>query len=124
MRANYGHIKKAITNIVVGLVFTALFAYMKVKGEWNKFVIWIAFNYIALLIQKNPDWTPEEIIIEIDGLEIGPYNFTLIVFDGLGGVNSNQIDVSVVNNNNMIYVYIGIIVILVGILLFVKSRKG
>ncbi|WP_371804192.1 NosD domain-containing protein [Candidatus Lokiarchaeum ossiferum] len=76
------------------------------------------------LIATGDDWTPGEIIIDIDGLEIGTYNFTLIVSDGLGGVNSNQINVSVVNTNNMLYVFIGIIVIFVGILLFINNRKG
>jgi hypothetical protein len=98
-------------------------------------VNWTVFDFFSFeasyevyqngeLILSGSDWTPEEIIIDIDGLEVGSYNFTLIVFDGLGGVNSNQIDVFVVNNNNGIYIFIGIIVILVGILLFVKSRKG
>ena len=98
-------------------------------------VNWTVFDFFSFeasyevyqngeLILSGSDWTPEEIIIDIDGLDVGSYNFTLIVFDGLGGVNSNQIDVSVVNNNNMIYVFIGIIAIFVVILLFVKSRKG
>ena len=98
-------------------------------------VNWTVFDIISFeasyevyqndeLILSGDDWTPEEIMIDIDGLEVGSYNFTLIVFDGLGGVNSNQIDVSVVNNNNMLYVFIGVLVVFVGILLFVRSRKG
>ncbi|MHA1730176.1 MAG: NosD domain-containing protein [Promethearchaeota archaeon] len=98
-------------------------------------VNWTVFDFFSFeasyevyqngkLILSGHDWTPEEIVIEIDELEVGLFNFTLIVYDGLGGVNSNQIDVSVVNNNNMVYVFIGIIVIFVGILLFVKRWKG
>ncbi|UYP48704.1 hypothetical protein NEF87_004989 [Candidatus Lokiarchaeum ossiferum] len=98
-------------------------------------VNWTVFDMISFdafyevyqngeLILSGDDWTPEEIVINIDGLEVGSYNFTLIVFDGLGGINSNQIDVSVVNNNNMLYVFIGILVVFVGILLFIKIRKG
>ncbi len=78
----------------------------------------------GVLISSAEDWNPEEIIIDIDGLEIGYYNFTLVVFDGLGGMNSNQIDVSVVNDNDLMYVFIGLIVVFVGIILFVKNRKG
>ncbi len=110
---NHSYIYKSTENIVNWTVMdmTSYGAYYEIYLNGEK-------------ILSEHDWEPDEIIIDIDGLDVGSYNFTLIVFDGLGGMNSNQIDVSVVNNNVLMYVFIGIIAVFVGVILFVKNRKG
>lgn len=76
------------------------------------------------LIEEGKNWNPQEIEINVDSLEVGPYNFTLKVYDGLGGVNSNQIDISIVNSNTGLIIFISVFgVLFLGIITIVILRR-
>ncbi len=76
------------------------------------------------LIEEGKNWDPQEIEINVDSLEVGPYNFTLKVYDGLGGVSSNQIDISIVNSNTGLIIFISVFgVLFFGIITIIILRR-
>jgi len=76
------------------------------------------------LIEEENNWDPQEIEINIDSLEVGPYNFTLKVYDGLGGVSTNQIDIYVINSNTGLIIFVSVFgVLFLGIITIVILRK-
>lgn len=106
-----------------------------VVGSVDNFINWTVMDMFyfnasyeiyrnGALIEEENNWDPQEIEINIDSLEVGPYNFTLKVYDGLGGVNTNQIDISVINSNTGLIIFVSVFgVLFLGIITIVILRK-
>ncbi|MCP4762429.1 MAG: hypothetical protein GY870_11660 [archaeon] len=75
------------------------------------------------VVKENIEWDQNSsIILDIDGLELGPYNFTIVIEDNLDTSISSVVLIRVINNNNGIYILMGIIgvLILVGVITIKK----
>ncbi len=106
-----------------------------VVGSVDNFINWTVMDMFYFnasyeiyrngdLIEVENSWNPQEIEISIDSLEVGPYNFTLKVYDGLGGVSSNQIDIYIINSNTGLIIFISVFgVLFLGIITIVIIRK-
>ncbi|MHA1719180.1 MAG: right-handed parallel beta-helix repeat-containing protein [Promethearchaeota archaeon] len=106
-----------------------------VIGSLDNFINWTVMDIFyfnssyeiyrnGLLIEEGKGWNPQEIKINVDSLEVGPYNLTLKVYDGLGAMSSNQIDLYVVNSNTGLIVFISVFgVLFLGIITIVIVRK-
>ena len=106
-----------------------------VVGSVDNFINWTVMDMFYFnasyeiyrngeLIEEENNWDPQEIEINIDSLKVGPYNFTLKVYDGLGGVSSNQIDISIVNSNTGLIIFLSVFgVLFLGIITIVMIRR-
>lgn len=99
-------------------------------------------SYVLYLdgdVVNEGDWTenPEELIFNIDGLEVGTYNYTLVIFDESGNSASDTVMVTVEPDTTggpdlgdimLIFQFIIVVgsgvVIIVFIILIIRARRG
>ncbi len=119
-----------------------------VEGTTGNTITWTTTdlnpsNYVVLqngtpYTTGKLDSTSDEIVVDVDGLEVGTYNFTVVVYDKSGNTVSDSVLVTVTPTGTdttlpppvdgplviTIVITIGsIIVIIVVIILFIKSKR-
>lgn len=81
----------------------------------------------------NDTWTPgEEVVISLDGLSVGSYNYTIVVFDGFGNSISDEVLVNVSEDTGtdevipafpILYLFLFVLTMLLMISINLKRKK-